>query len=367
MLGEPSAATTQNPILEHPARATRVRAAGATEAGRVRTVNQDVFWTGELDELGTLALVADGMGGHEGGEVASLEALETFTQTLRQLPTKQRQQLPLALARAAQAAHLEVRARAQQQGAASGMGTTLTTLLIDDQVGLIGHVGDSRAYRWRHGELTQLTFDHSWVADRVRQGVLSAEEARRHRWRNVITNALGVDENFRLELRCFEVRAGDRFLLCSDGVPAVVSERFIAQSLGMLPPAEAAAALIAEANLRGSPDNITAVVVEVESLQPRPKAYELPPRLRSEPPPEAPQGVAVGAVAGGVSEPNEGQVWFDITPSRSSLRPIDEHFPRRSRWRTLQRHPYYPYRWWMLGSAAMAVLYLTFLALRHLG
>jgi serine/threonine protein phosphatase PrpC len=352
------APTTSNPsptpAPESAARATRIQSAGASEAGRVRSVNQDVFWTGELGELGTLALVADGMGGHEGGEVASLEALEAFTRSLRDLPPRRRQQLPLALARAAQEAHLEVRARASEHGAATGMGTTLTTLLIDDQVGLIGHVGDSRAYRWRQGELQQLTFDHSWVADRVRQGVLSAEEARRHRWRNVITNALGVDETFRLELRCFEVRSGDRFLLCSDGISAVVSERFIAQTLGMLPPAKATAALIAEANLRGSPDNITAVVVEVESLQARPKPYELPPRLSGD----------LGSDPTVAAEGVEAQVWFDITPSRSSLRPIDERFPRRSRWRTLQRHPYYPYRWWMFGSASMALLFLLFLVQR---
>jgi serine/threonine protein phosphatase PrpC len=229
--------------------ATRVTAGAASDAGRVRVVNQDAFWSGQVGNKGFLAVVADGMGGHQTGEVASQQALDTFLASLRSL----RAHAPAALARAAQAANLEVHAMASERPEHQGMGTTLTALLIDDQVGLVGHVGDSRAYRLRDGVLAQLTHDHSWVADRVRQGLLSSEEARRHRWRNVITNALGAGPRPSASTSAADVRAGDRFLLCSDGVSMMVSEGLMTQILTDHPPQAAAAALIAEANDRGSP------------------------------------------------------------------------------------------------------------------
>jgi len=310
---------------------TRVVAAGFSDAGRVRAVNQDAHWTGEVATKGFLAVVADGMGGHQTGEVASQQALAAFRAKLASI----RAHPPAALARAVQAANLQVHALATERPEHQGMGTTLTALLIDDQVGLVGHVGDSRAYRLRDGGLEQLTYDHSWVADRVRQGLLSTEEARRHRWRNVITNALGAGPRFRLDLTTFEVLAGDRFLLCSDGVSMLVSEGLMAQILADHPPREAAEALVAEANDRGSPDNVTAVVVEVTSVAPRPKAYDLP-------------------AAGGTPTSVE------VGDTMSGIRQVEDEFPLRSPLRALRKQPWYPYRGWVVGSLYLVLLFLLF-------
>ena len=310
---------------------TRVIAAGITDAGRVRAVNQDAHWSGEVASKGFLAVVADGMGGHRTGEVASREALETFRSKLGAI----RAHAPAALARAMQAANLQVHALATERPEHQGMGTTLTALLIDDQVGLVGHVGDSRAYRLREGDLDQLTHDHSWVADRVRQGLLSTEEARRHRWRNVITNALGAGPRFRLDLTTFDVRVGDRFLLCSDGVSMLVSEGLMAQILADHAPQAAAEALIAEANDRGSPDNVTAVVVQVAAVAPRPKPYDLP----------APGGTPTS---------------IEVSDTMTGIRRVEDEFPVRSPLRAMRKQPWYPYRAWVVGSLYLVLLFLLF-------
>jgi PPM family protein phosphatase len=314
-----------------PETATRVIAAGVSDAGRVRAVNQDAHWSGEVSSKGFLALVADGMGGHQTGEVASQQAVDTVRSKLATI----RAHAPAALARAVQAANLEVHALATERPEHQGMGTTLTALLIDDQVGLVGHVGDSRAYRLRDGALEQLTHDHSWVADRVRQGLLSTEEARRHRWRNVITNALGAGPRFRLDLTTFEVRAGDRYLLCSDGVSMLVSEGLIAQIMTSLAPQGAAEALVSEANDRGSPDNVTALVVAVEAVAVRPKSYDLP----------ASDGTPTSV---------------EVGDTMSGIRQVEDDFPLRSPLRTLRKQPWYPYRGWVVGSLYLVLLFLLF-------
>lgn len=323
----------RTPSPERPAAdaATVVVAGGASDAGRVRAVNQDAFWVGEVPGKGFLAVVADGMGGHQTGEVASRQAVEVFRSALKAT----RSHPPAALARAAQSANLEVHAAATASPEHHGMGTTLTALLVDDQVALVGHVGDSRCYRLRDGELTQLTHDHSWVADRVRQGLLTADEARRHRWRNVITNALGATETFRLDLGATEVRAGDRFLLCSDGVPMLVSEGLMRQILTDHEPQAAADLLVAEANDRGAPDNVTAVVVAVASVAARAKRYELPDDL---------------------DEPTS----VEVRGTQSGIREVEEAFPVRSPLRALRAHPWYPYRGWVVGSLYLVLLFLVF-------
>lgn len=310
---------------------TKVVAGGASDAGRVRAVNQDAYWLGEIPGKGFLAVVADGMGGHLTGEVASRQAVEVFRSTLK----SSRAHVPAAMARAAQTANLEVHAAASANPENHGMGTTLTALVVDDQVGLIGHVGDSRAYRLRDGVLAQLTHDHSWVADRVRQGLLTADEARRHRWRNVITNALGATESFRLDLGATEVRPGDRFLLCSDGVSMLVSEGLIRQILSDHPPQAAADLLVAESNDRGAPDNVTALVVHVQDVAHRPKRYELPDEI---------------------DEPTS----VEVRGTQSGIREVEEAFPARSPLRALRNHPWYPYRGWILGSLYLVLLFLVF-------
>lgn len=311
--------------------ATRLTAGAASDAGRVRAINQDAFWHGDVAGKGFLALVADGMGGHQTGEVASHKAVAAFRGAL----AGSRAHAPAALARAAQAANLEVFQEARDKPEHQGMGTTLTALLIDDQVGLVGHVGDSRAYRLRDGQFTQLTLDHSWVAERVRQGLLTDDEARRHRWRNVITNALGATERFKLDLAAIDVRAGDRFLLCSDGVSMLVSDGLLAQIVRDHPPQQAADLLVAEANDRGAPDNVTALVLHVDVVGTRQKRYELPPDA------ERPHSVDVGG-------------------TQSGIREVEEAFPVRSPLRAWRAHPWYPYRGWILGSLYLVLLFAVF-------
>ncbi len=310
---------------------TRIVGAGQSEEGRVRQVNQDSFYVGRVPGMGYLAIVADGMGGHRAGEIASRKAVEVLRRELertRLLP-------PVALAKAAQTANFEVYDYAAEHPEVRGMGTTLTAVYLDDQVGLIGHVGDSRAYLIRAGEIRQLTADHSWVADRVRQGLLTADEARHHRWRNVITNALGATASFRLDVLHFDVRAGDRILLLSDGVSMLLSETMLRQIVTDSEPEVAARRLIAESNDRGAPDNVTAVVVEIRQVEPRPKRYALPDEA-------------------GSSES------VDISDTMSGIRHIEDEFPANGPLGKLRKHPWYPYRIWILGSLYLLLLFLLF-------
>jgi protein phosphatase len=176
----------------------------------------------------------------------------------------------------------------------------------------------------------------------VRQGLLSPEEARRHRWRNVITNALGAGESFKLELHALEVRAGDRYLLCSDGLSSVVASSTLSQALAQLEPQAAADALIAEADARGSPDNVTAVVVAVEAVAATPKRYETPL---------------------GEGDP----ISLQVAAGRSTLRALEEHFPTRSLLRRYRRARWFPYLPWILASAGMIGLIGAFLYRRLAG
>lgn len=310
---------------------TRLHGVGLSEAGRVRAVNQDSFFVGEIASKGFLAVVADGMGGHQTGEVASSKAVETLHAELG----KSRGQPPAAIARAVQAANLAIYDYAYSNPEHRGMGTTLTTVFIDDQVGLVGHVGDSRAYLIRGEEIRQLTHDHSWVADRVRQGLLTEDEAKRHRWRNVITNALGATASFKLDLLHFTVHEGDRLLLCSDGISMLLTDVMMMQIVRENSPDEAVRQLIVEANDRGSPDNVTAVVIEVAKLEQRTKRYTLPPHY---------------------AEPAS----VDISETMSGIRKIEEDFPAHTLISRLRRQPWYPFRMWILGSAYLLVLFLVF-------
>lgn len=316
--------------------ATRVRSGGASDAGRVRTVNQDWFFAGDVGRSGHLGVVADGMGGHTAGEVASRRAIEALVASLRQ----SRQQPPVSLARAAQAANVEVYNLAIERPELKGMGTTLTAVLIDDQVGLVGHVGDSRAYLVRGGEVLRLTVDHSWVADRVRQGLLSEDEARRHRWRNVITNAIGATPTFRLDVLYFDVLPGDVLVIVSDGVSMLLDEDTIRQVVSDRSPEQAAAKLVAVANERGSPDNVTAVVLRADEVAFRPKRYDLP---------------AAPLVTASV----------DIGETLSGIRRVEEGYPSNGPLHRLRLHPLFPYRYWLLGSAYLLVLLVLFLAWRR--
>jgi len=244
-------------------------AAGVTDVGRVREGNEDGF----LDEslrLGVVA-VADGMGGHRAGEVASATAL----QSLRAAIAAGR---PLRDAIVdANDAVLEKSVSDQQL---RGMGTTLTagTLGTDGNL-VIGHVGDSRAYLFHDGELTQITDDHSLVEEMVRTGELTPEQAESHPQRSIITRALGIDPEVEVDVYPVQLGVGDRVLLCSDGLTTMVRSEDIAGILEREPDPERAAQLLVDAaNAAGGEDNITAVVVEAvedeTALAAEPEAVE---------------------------------------------------------------------------------------------
>jgi PPM family protein phosphatase len=252
-----------------------------SDSGRQRAVNQDAGLTLELPGGGLFA-VADGMGGHAAGEVASNLALDTLNEAY--MGGKGRP--PERLAEAMQAANSAVLREAT--GQASGMGTTLVVALLDGPAVIIGHAGDSRAYLYRAGELRQLTDDHSWVAEQVRLGLMTAEEARDHQWRSIVSNALGGEEKLRLDLFGFALERGDRLLLCSDGLTTVVPDPEIAAELALgADPELSAGRLVDAANAGGGPDNITVLIVDVQQTQGR-VGYPLPQRK-----PDGPHEVGV--------------------------------------------------------------------------
>lgn len=310
---------------------TKVHSAGLTDAGRVRAVNQDNFYAGEIAGRGYLAMVADGMGGHQAGEVASRKAIEIVLDEFE----RSRAHPPAALARAVRNANLGIVDYAAEHPESFGMGTTLTAVFIDDQVGLVAHAGDSRAYLVREDEIVPLTLDHSWVADRVRQGLLTEGEARRHRFRNIITNALGAAAEIRLDVRHFEVRAGDRVLLCSDGVSMLLPDPVLHGLAAQGDPEEAVRRILAEADERGSPDNVTAVLLDIESVEQRPKRYALPKEEST------PESVHLGE-------------------TMSGIRRIEELFAVQDIFAKLRKHKWYPYRIWLLGSLYLLLLIVIF-------
>lgn len=247
-----------------------------TDTGLQRSINQDAALALELPQGGLYA-VADGMGGHVAGELAANLALDHLSTVY----LDGRGQPPERLAEAVQAANLAVVRHAV--GEYVGMGTTLIVLVVDRGLALIAHVGDSRAYLLRAQQLHRLTEDHSWVAEQVRLGHLSEDEARSHQWRSVVSNALGGEERVRLELYGFRLRQGDRLLLCSDGLSGVVSEARISELLqNGDSPEQTARRLVAAANDEGSPDNVTAVVADVLSGAALPR-YAVPTRREEGP------------------------------------------------------------------------------------
>ena len=227
--------------------------AGDSHIGLVRNDNEDAYLIAP-----PLFAVADGLGGHQAGEVASSIAIDTL------LEAAPREADAKALGRAVRQANASVIAAAEAGRGRVGMGTTLTAVMVDGTRLAVAHVGDSRAYLLHLGDLQQLTADHSMVADLVRSGQLTLEESRVHPNRSVITRALGSDPNMIADT--FEVQAapGDRLLLATDGLTGGVPDEEIARVLAEAPTAsDAVEELIGTALDAGGQDNITAVVVEL--------------------------------------------------------------------------------------------------------
>jgi protein phosphatase len=231
-----------------------LRTGSATDVGLVRSNNQD-----ELLVATGLFAVADGMGGAAAGEVASAIAVRSLQAAFEAGEPTSRN-----LSAAAQAANRAVWDQAEANPEMRGMGTTLVALaLVEDGALAAINVGDSRLYRFHDDTLQQITSDHNLVAELVAEGRLSKEEAEYHPRRNIMTRALGVDPEVPVDLFPLEVRPGDRFLLCSDGLPRELSDDHIASLLRRLAdPQEAARELVNEAKRRGGNDNITVVVVD---------------------------------------------------------------------------------------------------------
>ena len=236
----------------------RLRAGGASDVGQIRAVNQDSMRVGPR-----IFVVADGMGGHQGGEVASAMAVEAFgggehlaTVTVNELVSR------------AQEANELVFERSSADPSLSGMGTTLVAIALvvaDDEERLaIVNVGDSRAYRFTNGRLEQVSDDHSLVGDMVRDGRITKEQARDHPQKNIVTRAVGIDRDIDVDDFQLLPHAGDRYLLCSDGLTDEVDDDTIARVLGTVDdPDTAAQTLVDLANDHGGRDNITVLIVDV--------------------------------------------------------------------------------------------------------
>ena len=248
--------------------ATSVVLGAMSDVGRKRTNNQDSMCSLAAPNTpsGVIALVAvaDGMGGHNGGEVASALAIEGVVSRLgkksgvnTELVNRQEH-----MADVVRQIHADVRAASNTPDTA-GMGTTLSIAVIEDSRIWLGHIGDSRIYRVRDGKLTQLTDDHSWVADEVRRGNITASEAETHPRRNLLSQAIGVTEVIAPMVAEFDLAVGDKIMLCSDGLHGLVSGEDMRLTIDSMPPDLAVQTLVEKANDAGGPDNVTVVIAEI--------------------------------------------------------------------------------------------------------
>ena len=244
-----------------------VRAVLRTDTGLVRSENQDFgTYTTPAEEHtshtgGRLMIVADGMGGHRGGATASRLAAETVK---AQYLGSETADIPTALRDSLSRANARIYSEAQSTPELRGMGTTRSVLAVREGEGWLAHVGDSRIYMIRNGDIQQLTDDHSLVATMVREGLLTAQEAETHPRRNVLQRSMGVAEDVEIDVKGpIELKEGDTFILCSDGLHGVVKEEEMREVAAM--PIDAAAdEFLRRALLRGAPDNVTVIVARVE-------------------------------------------------------------------------------------------------------
>ncbi|MAJ59048.1 MAG: hypothetical protein CBC48_03100 [bacterium TMED88] len=241
-----------------------VKTVGDTHVGRVRRVNQDEYGEWSHPRTGQKVIfVADGMGGHRGGEVASQLAVEEVGAAFLAEPDEAPQEI---LSRAFERANRTIFERARREASLSGMGTTgVALLLTENRRAWVAHVGDSRLYRLRRGEMELLTSDHSVVGELVRRGQISLEEARVHPQSNEILRAIGTRLNLQVDLREIDVQPNDRFLLCSDGLTSMLPDPEVEEVLRSKNIEVAVPELIELANEAGGSDNITLVVAEIPS------------------------------------------------------------------------------------------------------
>jgi protein phosphatase len=247
----------------------QIKAAGVTDVGQVRSTNQDSFL---VDEGSSLFIVADGMGGHAGGEIASSLCVQEVSKHLAEhkdvfAPGATRRhpdpRISNTMALAINYASTKIYERALEDPSLRGMGTTATVAKIIDGNAYLAHVGDSRCYLIRCGFIYQITNDHSLVSEQVRAGILTKEEAELHHLRNVITRSVGYQEEEDVDTTSLQLEDGDILIMCSDGLHGKVTDKEISllvkdHELGAVPK------LVALANERGGDDNITVVLVRVK-------------------------------------------------------------------------------------------------------
>ena len=239
----------------------RVEFASRSDVGQVRSANEDSCDTSERADGTRLLVVADGMGGHQGGATASRTTVATISEIFDEDTSNNIEEMIL---RAITTANTRVYEMASENHELEGMGTTVVAFLLDPRHrGTVAHVGDSRAYRYRNGQIEPLTTDHSVVAEMHRRGLISADEAAIHPRRNEILRSVGVLPEVDVEVAAVGVAPGDRFILCSDGLSGVVSDDEIATVVQSETPARAVDVLIQMANERGGPDNITVQVLSI--------------------------------------------------------------------------------------------------------
>ncbi len=293
-----------------------VRFAARSHTGLLRSMNEDSVYAGPR-----LLAVADGMGGHAAGEVASAVAIASIAPLDEDVPPSD---LLAALKQAADSANEHLRQMVAADSELNGMGTTLVALLFaGSRLGLL-HVGDSRCYLLRDGELTQITSDHTLVQALVDAGRITEEDARTHPKRSVITRVLDGRDDVELDLSLREARAGDRYLLCSDGLTGpVASTDTLTEALGLTDPQDSVDRLVELALRGGGPDNVTVVVADVVD-EAAAGGQPVVAGAAAEAPQEAPAGIADSPASR--ARVAEGR---DAVPKRTTVRP--EPAPRWSR------------------------------------
>lgn len=261
-----------------------------SDIGRTRTENQDRCAAFRRTDASQLIVVADGMGGHRGGGTAAQIAIDRFGRIFEGDDARGETLLDVAC----QASNQTIWEAAEADAELSGMGSTLVALMIESGAQWIVHLGDSRAYRLRAGQLTLMTMDHSTVMELVRSGRIAPEEAATHPRKNEVLRSLGLPDPVEPEIQRIEAEPGDRYLLCSDGLTGVVSDQDIEAYLIRHSGPAAVDALIAAANAAGGPDNVTVALIE----------YQEPPAQATASTPGAGTGAGTAAGANGqVTQP----------------------------------------------------------------
>jgi serine/threonine protein phosphatase PrpC len=254
--------------------ALRISSEALTDVGRKRKGNEDAH---SVDAGHKLYVVADGMGGHAAGEVASRIAVDSIGEFVVLTAGNEEITWPFGLDEtisydgnrlktAIRHANRKVLEATRENAELEGMATTVAAVLVDGDIANIAHVGDSRIYKWSDGEMTLLTSDHSWVNEQIQTGVISPEQARSHPLRNVVTRALGGRADLLVDIQALPVKSGEVLVLCSDGLTTMLPDEDIVAVLersgGDI--ATAARNLVDEANERGGEDNITVVLMKFE-------------------------------------------------------------------------------------------------------